>query len=185
MAIDHNMNVCRYTPVQSYDFRGLNARLSLLFKEVCLLRGQAGSGVTSSATPLTGVASSPMGVDTETGIIYYEDSAGNWTEVPGDEDSAPNTVTGDYTLEETDSYVESLDAVDHDIIVPPNASVPIAIGKEIDLVSNGTGQVTVVPGVGVTILSAGNKYKLASQYSGATLKKKATNVWNLFGDLAP
>jgi hypothetical protein len=69
------------------------------------------------------------------------------------------------------------------LTIPTHASIAFPLGTRIDLVQYGAGQVTV-GGSGVTIRSSGSKLKLAGQYSGATLWKKATNEWLLIGDIA-
>jgi len=69
------------------------------------------------------------------------------------------------------------------ITVPPNSSVPFAIGQRIDVVRIGSGNVTFAEGSGVTINSKNSNKKIAARYSGATLIKYDTNTWLLIGDL--
>lgn len=69
------------------------------------------------------------------------------------------------------------------LTVPPNSSVAFPTGTQIDLVQFGAGQVTVVPGSGVTIYSADSKLKFRVAYSTATLVKVGTDAWLLTGDL--
>lgn len=69
------------------------------------------------------------------------------------------------------------------LTIPTNTAVAFPVGTRIDLLQYGAGQVTV-GGSGVTIRSSGSKLKLAGQYSGATLWKKAANEWLLIGDIA-
>ncbi|MBL8595532.1 MAG: hypothetical protein JNK01_22820 [Devosia sp.] len=66
--------------------------------------------------------------------------------------------------------------------VPPNSSVPYPVDTIINLMQYGAGQVTFAAGAGVTIRSAGSRLKLAGQYSAASLRKRATDEWWLFGD---
>ena len=47
-----------------------------------------------------------------------------------------------------------------------------------------TGTVQILAGSGVTIDSSNNNRFLQYQYSGATLVKKSTDGWWLFGDLS-
>lgn len=68
--------------------------------------------------------------------------------------------------------------------VPPNSSVPLPIDSIINLFQYGVGQVAVAAGAGVTIRSAGSRLKLTGQYSAASLRKRATDEWWLFGDIA-
>ena len=71
----------------------------------------------------------------------------------------------------------------NNLTVPPNGSVAFPIGTQIIITQLGAGQTTIVAGSGVTILSSGGKLKIADQYSGATLIKRNTNEWVLFGNL--
>lgn len=68
------------------------------------------------------------------------------------------------------------------LTIPTAAAVAFPVGTRIDILQYGAGQVTV--GGSVTIRSSGGKLKLAGQYSGATLWKRATNEWALIGDVA-
>jgi hypothetical protein len=71
--------------------------------------------------------------------------------------------------------------------VPPNASVAFAIGDVMTIYQKGIGQVTILPGSGVTINAAVDLspyvIKLRAQYSSAALIKTATNTWLCVGDL--
>lgn len=69
------------------------------------------------------------------------------------------------------------------ITVPTNATVAFTTGTEIDIYQQGAGQVTIAAAVGVTINSVFGNLKIANQYSGASLKKTATNTWELVGNL--
>ena len=68
------------------------------------------------------------------------------------------------------------------LTVPTNASVPFPIGAQIDILQTAGGQVTV-GGAGVTINSTPG-LKLRTQWSSATLIKRATDTWVLIGDLS-
>ena len=57
------------------------------------------------------------------------------------------------------------------------------IGTKIMVSRLNTGKVTIAGSVGVTIHSAGGKYDLTAQYSVATLLKRDTDTWYLYGDL--
>ena len=88
-----------------------------------------------------------------------------------------------YTLVLADQgkIVELSNAAAISLTVPTNASVAFPVGTQILLASTGSGQVTVSGNVGVTINSS-NGLKLRSQWSVATLIKRATNTWLLSGD---
>ena len=69
------------------------------------------------------------------------------------------------------------------VTVPPAASVAFPVGAKVDIEQIGTGSTTIVAGSGVTVVGTPG-LKLRSRYSPATLIKKDTNVWHLYGDLA-
>lgn len=70
-----------------------------------------------------------------------------------------------------------------DITVDTNTNVPFAIGTEIDVYQQGAGQVSIAAAGGVTINSVFGNLKIANQYTGASLKKTAADVWELVGNL--
>lgn len=72
----------------------------------------------------------------------------------------------------------------NDLTVPPNADVSFSVGSQISVVQNGAGKTRIKPGVGVTLNSDASKTYIASQYSGCTLIKTATNTWSLIGNLS-
>ncbi|CAB4127975.1 hypothetical protein UFOVP104_7 [uncultured Caudovirales phage] len=96
------------------------------------------------------------------------------------------TYTASTTLVKTDSskLVIMNVASGNTVTIPPNSSVSFAIGTQISVIQTGAGQTSFVTGSGVTINSDTSKLKIATQYSGATLIKTATNVWSLIGNLS-
>lgn len=67
--------------------------------------------------------------------------------------------------------------------VPPNSSVALPVGTQIDWKQGGAGKLTWAQGSGVTINSyLGNK-SAAGQHAGGTLLKVATDTWDLVGNL--
>ena len=97
-----------------------------------------------------------------------------------------NTQIASYTLVIGDAgkIVEMNVASANNLTVPPNSSVAFVVGTLIPVSQIGAGQTTVVPGAGVTINSSGDKSITYGQYSGAWLYKRATDTWQLIGDLA-
>jgi NO-binding membrane sensor protein with MHYT domain len=97
-----------------------------------------------------------------------------------------NTQTASYTLVITDigKVVEMNVGTANNLTVPLNATVAFAIGSRIDIAQIGAGQTTVVATGGVTIRQRESKLKLTAQYAGASLYKRGTDEWMLFGDLA-
>lgn len=105
---------------------------------------------------------------------------------------AANARTASYTLVLADAgkCVEMNHATNSLVLtVPPNASVAFPVGTVIEVARMGAGTVTITPGAAVTIPNrleaAGTTSRtIADQYGTASLRKTATNVWVLVGDLA-
>lgn len=97
-----------------------------------------------------------------------------------------NRQTDSYTLVIGDAgkVIEMNKATANNLTVPLNSSVAYEVGTIIELFQYGAGQTTVVATGGVTIRSSGGKLKLTGQYSGASLRKIATDEWSLVGDIA-
>ena len=66
--------------------------------------------------------------------------------------------------------------------VPPDSSVPFAIGSVIHFCQGGAGQVTISGGSGVTIRTRPGA-KSAGQYAMCSIWKRAVNEWVVFGDV--
>lgn len=100
-------------------------------------------------------------------------------------DLAANLRTASYTLVLTDAglVVEMNVAAANTLTIPPNASVPFPIGTVIEILQYGTGQTSVAPGSGVTLLSPDGARKLRVQYASVSLRKRATDTWVMVGDL--
>lgn len=97
-----------------------------------------------------------------------------------------NAQTGTtYTLvaDDKNKLVTLSNASSITLTVPTNASVPYAIGSQINIQQAGAGQVTVAGDTGVTVNSTPG-LKLRAQWSAATLIKTATNTWTMVGDLS-
>jgi hypothetical protein len=95
--------------------------------------------------------------------------------------------------EKTASY--TLDTLDHkDNIVEMNSSSPVTftipandtlawpVGTSMDIFATGTGAVTIAGADGVTV-NATPGLVLRTQWSSATILKRATNSWVVYGDL--
>lgn len=99
--------------------------------------------------------------------------------------SPENVQTGtSYVLVLADAFklVAMDNAAANTLTVPPNSSVAFPIGTRIDLSQDGGGQTTVVAGSGVIIRSP-ETLKLRKQRAKATLIKRATDTWDLEGNL--
>jgi hypothetical protein len=70
------------------------------------------------------------------------------------------------------------------ITVPNNATVSFSIGTAISIVQQGTANLTVTPGSGVTMYLAGNSTsasRTVGNYGMATLMKVNTDTWFING----
>jgi len=96
------------------------------------------------------------------------------------------TKTASDTLELTDAGkdIEMNVSSGNSLSVPANADVAFPVGTQIIITQLGAGQTTIVALSGVTIRSSGGKLKITDQYSGATLIKRGTNEWVLYGNLS-
>jgi hypothetical protein len=85
-------------------------------------------------------------------------------------------------LADNNKLVELSNASAITVTVPTNASVAFPIGSTVNLLQTGAGQVTVSGPAGGTLnFTPGSKFR--TQWSSATLIKRATDTWVLIGDL--
>ena len=99
---------------------------------------------------------------------------------------AKSTQTSQHTLllSDANKVVELIfSGGSNNLIIPTNTAVAFPSGTIITLAQYGTGQVIIVPDTGVTLRSSGGKTKTTGQYSVATLYKRDTNEWYLYGDI--
>jgi len=85
-------------------------------------------------------------------------------------------------LTERDSLIEVASSSATTITIPLNSAVAYPVGTSIDILQTSTGQVTIAGDAGVTVNSTPG-LKLRTQWSSATLFKRATNTWVVYGDL--
>ncbi len=93
--------------------------------------------------------------------------------------------TASYTLSsltERDDLIEMGSASALTLTIPTNATVAYPVGTSLDILQTGAGQVTIAGAAGVTV-NATPGLKLRTQWSSATLFKRAENTWVVFGDL--
>jgi hypothetical protein len=100
----------------------------------------------------------------------------------GDPTLAINAQAGGYTLVLGDASKLIEMSGGGTLTVPTDASVTFPTGTQISILQTGASQVTV-GGAGVTINGTPG-LKLRTQWSSATLIKRATDTWALVGDLA-
>ena len=94
--------------------------------------------------------------------------------------------TGSYTLDALtlrDQVIEINSSSASTVTIPLDSSVNFPIGTSIDILQVGTGQVTIAATSGVT-MNGTPGFKLRTQWSSATILKRAANTWIVYGDLA-
>lgn len=96
-----------------------------------------------------------------------------------------NQQTSSYTLVLSDDgkLVEISSASANTLTIPLNSSVSYPIGTQIQILQTGAGQTTITATGGVT-LNGTPGLKLRTQWSSATLVKRATDTWVAIGDLS-
>jgi hypothetical protein len=114
-------------------------------------------------------------------LQYYHN--GEWRFINDSVDFIAKTEN--YTIAKADagktiSVTSSSDVV---ITIPTNSTTPFVIGQKIEILRNGSGNVSVAGAVGVILNSKNSNKKIAAQYSGAVISKIDTNTWILIGDL--
>jgi prefoldin subunit 5 len=93
--------------------------------------------------------------------------------------------TADYTLDDLDlrdGIVEMNSASATTFTIPTNATLAWPVGASMDILGTGAGLVTIAGDAGVTVNSTPG-LKLRTQWSSATILKRAENSWIVFGDL--
>jgi len=154
--------------------------------------GTPASGVLTNTTGLP-ISTGVSGLGTGIATFLATPSSANFTAAITDEigtgnvilsDLATSAQTASYTLVLADKgkLVEMSSASANNLTVPLNSSVAYPVGSQINILQTGAGQTTVVATGGVTI-NATPGLKLRTQWSSATLIKRATDTWVLLGDL--
>jgi hypothetical protein len=93
--------------------------------------------------------------------------------------------TASYTLSaltERDNLIEVASGSATTVTIPADSEVNYPIGTSIDILQTSTGQVTIAGAGGVTV-NATPGLKLRTQWSSASLLKRAANTWIVMGDL--
>ena len=96
-----------------------------------------------------------------------------------------NTKTSNYSLVVADAgkIIETNISTPNTLTVPTNSNQPIPIGSRIEIIQYGSGKTQITGDTGVTIRSLVGYY-ITGQYGQATLVKRTSNEWILFGDLS-
>ena len=131
-----------------------------------------GTAIASSLTVGTVTVPTPSsGIVTAGNVVYHLEI---------------NSLVASYILMLSDDgkLIEISNAAAVNLTIPPNSSVNFPLGTQITFLQTGVGQITFVPGTGVSLTSnPGNKTR--AQWTGATLIKRAMpDTWVLLGDLS-
>lgn len=98
---------------------------------------------------------------------------------------AVSNKVANYTLVLGDAFslIEMELAGANTLTIPLNATVAFPVGTIIYVTQIGAGQTQIVPTGGVTLQSDGGADKIATQYSEVSLRKRATDTWQLVGNI--
>ncbi len=116
------------------------------------------------------------------GVVFTD---GTQTKVGVPSITTISQKTDSYTLAsltERDTIIEINKSTGTTLTIPTDATVNYPVGTTLDIIQTGSGQVTIAGAVGVTV-NATPGLKLRTQWSSATLLKRASNTWLVFGDL--
>jgi hypothetical protein len=97
--------------------------------------------------------------------------------------TAAKTSNYTFVLGDADGFIYSNSASALTFTIPLNSSVAYPTGTEIHIMRYGTGEISISPTSGVTLVSEGSKRRINAQYQAASLKKLDTNTWVLIGAL--
>lgn len=124
-------------------------------------------------------------------ILLWDEANSRWVHVGATaqqclESFRPNVTTSAdtaYTLSTTDegSVILFTSSSSVSVTAPNDAAGALPTGFIVHLHQDGTGQVTVVAGGGVTLLKS-NSAKTRTQYSSLSLIKVAANTYKIIGD---
>jgi hypothetical protein len=129
-------------------------------------------------------ALAPIAVESiSTGSVDFTDGTQSKQGVPSITPIVQKTAS--YTLSsltERDSLIEVSSGSSTTITIPADGTLSFPVGTSIDILQTSTGQVTIAGAGGVTVNSTPG-LKLRTQWSSATLFKRAANTWVVYGDL--
>ena len=155
----------------------INASAAIAQSKISGLSTSLGLKANLAAPSFTG------GVTVDSSGIIFTDGTQSKEGVPSRTPIIQKTAS--YTLTATterDSLIEVASGSGTTITIPTNSAVAYPVGTSIDILQTSTGQVTIAGDAGVTV-NATPGLKLRTQWSSATLFKRATNTWVVYGDL--
>jgi len=168
---------------------------SAMIADGTIVDGDINASAAIAQSKISGLSTSlsekaPLASPTFTGTVTVAASGIAFTDGTQTKEGVPSRTpiiqkTASYTLSaltERDSLIEVASASGTTITIPTNAAVAYPVGTSIDILQTSTGQVTIAGDAGVTVNSTPG-LKLRTQWSTATLFKRATNTWVVYGDL--
>jgi hypothetical protein len=155
-----------------------------------------GTGTTAARADhvhATDASRAPLASPTFTGTVTVSASGVAFTDGTQTKEGVPSRTsisqqTAAYNLStgglaHRDQLIEISSASAVTLTIPTNATTAYPVGTSIDILQTGAGQVTVAGAAGVTV-NATPGLKLRTQWSSATLFKRATDTWVVMGDLS-
>ena len=146
------------------------------------------SGLTSDLA-----AKAPLASPTFTGTVTVSASGVAFTDGTQTKQGVPsqttiNSISANYNLSTggltlRDTMVESTAGSGITVTIPTNATTAYPVGTTIDFLQTGAGQITFAGASGVT-LNGTPGLKTRTQWSSASLFKRATDTWVVLGDLS-
>ena len=152
----------------------------------------SGAGTVTAGTnvSVTGLQVSVVSDPTFSGVVTASSgvafSDGTQTKVGVPSITTISQKTDSYTLanlNERDTIIEINKGSATTLTIPADGTVNYPVGTTLDIIQTGSGQVTIAGVIGVTV-NATPGLKLRTQWSSATLLKRASNTWLVFGDLS-
>lgn len=141
-------------------------------------------GNDSSGTPITmGARHEGLRVWSKADNAFYVWSGSAWAALyPAVVDNAGTSIT--LALTDAGKYLRTTSGSAVAITVPPQSSVAWTADTELRIQQGGAGAVTISAGGGVTVnrLSTATNV-IVAQYGVVTLKRTASDIWTLYGQL--
>ncbi len=117
------------------------------------------------------------------GAVEFSDGTQSKQGVPSITTISQKTSGYTTVLSDRDSLIEINSSTGVTLTIPTDASVAYPVGTSFDILQTGTGQVTIAGAGGVTV-NATPGLKLRTQWSSATVFKRGTDTWIVYGDLS-
>lgn len=147
------------------------------------LNGATINGTTGAITTITSTTASASG-NLSGGTVFEGSTSLVNKYAPKDLTVTLNSGTYILALTDDSRLVDLSGASAQNCVVPRNSAVALPIGAQVMVFQSGAGQVSFSADTGVTIRSYSSQIKIAGQYGGASLVKKGTDEWALFGNLS-